>query len=97
MGKAAAFSFYPGKNLGAYGDAGLTTNDPGVAERLRRLRNYGERKKYEHVVKGVNSRLDGLQAAFLSVKLPHLPAWNAARVRHAVGAGLMSIDSIEYV
>lgn len=84
MGKLACFSFYPGKNLGAYGDAGMvTTNDPDVADRIRRLRNYGERRKYEHVVKGVNSRLDGLQAAFLSVKLRHLPAWNDARVRHA--------------
>jgi dTDP-4-amino-4,6-dideoxygalactose transaminase len=84
LGKLACFSFYPGKNLGAYGDAGMvTTSDPGVAERTRRLRNYGERAKYDHVVKGVNSRLDGLQAAFLSVKLPHLPGWNEARLRHA--------------
>ena len=82
--KLACFSFYPGKNLGAYGDAGMvTTSDAAVVERIRRLRNYGERTKYEHVVKGVNSRLDGLQAAFLSVKLPHLPAWNEARSMHA--------------
>jgi dTDP-4-amino-4,6-dideoxygalactose transaminase len=84
LGKLACFSFYPGKNLGAYGDGGMvTTSDPGVVERTRRLRNYGERAKYDHVVKGVNSRLDGLQAAFLSVKLRHLPAWNEARARHA--------------
>ena len=84
LGRLACFSFYPGKNLGAYGDGGIvTTNDSQLAERLRRLRNYGERRKYDHVVRGVNSRLDGLQAAFLSVKLPHLPAWNAARMRHA--------------
>jgi dTDP-4-amino-4,6-dideoxygalactose transaminase len=84
IGKIACFSFYPGKNLGAYGDGGMvTTNDAAIAERLRRLRNYGERQKYEHVVKGVNSRLDGLQAAFLSVKLRHLRDWNQARVRHA--------------
>jgi len=84
LGKLACFSFYPGKNLGAYGDGGMvTTNDPVVVERTRRLRNYGERAKYDHVVKGVNSRLDGLQAAFLSVKLLHLPTWNEARLRHA--------------
>jgi dTDP-4-amino-4,6-dideoxygalactose transaminase len=84
IGKLACFSFYPGKNLGAYGDAGMvTTSDAAVVERIRRLRNYGERAKYEHVVKGVNSRLDGLQAAFLSVKLRYLSAWNEARSRHA--------------
>jgi dTDP-4-amino-4,6-dideoxygalactose transaminase len=84
LGDVACFSFYPGKNLGAYGDGGmLTISDGTVAERTRRLRNYGERAKYEHVVKGVNSRLDGLQAAFLSVKLRHLPTWNEARLRHA--------------
>ena len=84
LGDVGCFSFYPGKNLGAYGDAGLvTTRDATVAEQVRRMRNYGERRKYEHVVKGWNSRLDGLQAAFLSVKLRHLPAWNAARARHA--------------
>jgi dTDP-4-amino-4,6-dideoxygalactose transaminase len=84
LGNVACFSFYPGKNLGAYGDGGMvTTRDADVAERLRRIRNYGERRKYEHVVKGVNSRLDGLQAAFLSVKLRRLEAWNASRGRHA--------------
>jgi dTDP-4-amino-4,6-dideoxygalactose transaminase len=84
IGRLACFSFYPGKNLGAYGDGGMvTTSDPTVAERTRRLRNYGERAKYDHVVKGVNSRLDGLQAAFLTVKLPHLPGWNARRLAHA--------------
>ena len=84
LSKLACFSFYPGKNLGAYGDGGMvTTSDPAVVERTRRLRNYGERAKYDHVIKGVNSRLDGLQAAFLSVKLPHLPGWNQARLRHA--------------
>jgi dTDP-4-amino-4,6-dideoxygalactose transaminase len=84
LGRLACFSFYPGKNLGAYGDGGMvTTSDPDVVDRLRLLRNYGERAKYDHVVKGVNSRLDGLQAAFLSVKLPHLPHWNEARLQHA--------------
>jgi dTDP-4-amino-4,6-dideoxygalactose transaminase len=84
LSKLACFSFYPGKNLGAYGDGGMvTTSDASVVDRTRRLRNYGERAKYDHVVKGVNSRLDGLQAAFLSVKLPHLPSWNEARLHHA--------------
>jgi dTDP-4-amino-4,6-dideoxygalactose transaminase len=84
LSKLACFSFYPGKNLGAYGDGGMvTTSDPAVAKKTRQLRNYGERAKYDHVVKGVNSRLDGLQAAVLSVKLPHLPSWNEARLRHA--------------
>jgi len=84
IGRIACFSFYPGKNLGAYGDGGMvTTSDAGAVERIRQLRNYGERRKYEHVVKGVNSRLDGLQAAFLSVKLRRLADWNAARVSHA--------------
>jgi dTDP-4-amino-4,6-dideoxygalactose transaminase len=84
LGDIGCFSFYPGKNLGAYGDAGMvTTSDADVAERIQRMRNYGERRKYEHVVKGLNSRLDGLQAAFLSVKLRHLTAWNEARLRHA--------------
>jgi len=86
IGSIACFSFYPAKNLGAFGDGGLVTSSLAeIVERLRRLRNYGERQKYEHVVKGINSRLDGLQASFLSVKLRHLPEWNAARVRHAEG------------
>jgi dTDP-4-amino-4,6-dideoxygalactose transaminase len=77
LGALACFSFYPGKNLGAYGDGGMvTTSDPTVVEPTSRLRNYGERAKYEHVMKGVNSKLDGLQAAFLSVKLQPLPSWN---------------------
>jgi dTDP-4-amino-4,6-dideoxygalactose transaminase len=84
LGKLACFSFYPSKNLGAYGDGGMvTTRDTSVDGQIRRLRNYGERRKYEHVVKGVNSRLDGLQAAFLSIKLRHLTTWNQARRRHA--------------
>ena len=84
IGRIACFSFYPAKNLGAYGDGGMvTSSDETAVQRLRRLRNYGERRKYEHVLKGVNSRLDALQAAFLSVKLRHLRDWNAARVRHA--------------
>jgi dTDP-4-amino-4,6-dideoxygalactose transaminase len=77
---AVAWSFYPGKNLGALGDGGaLTTNDPDIAARVRMLGNYGSRAKYVNEVKGVNSRLDPLQAAILAVKLRHLDRWNAAR------------------
>jgi dTDP-4-amino-4,6-dideoxygalactose transaminase len=80
LGDAAAFSFYPGKNLGAFGDGGaVVTNDDGLADRVRVMRNYGSRKKYYNEVKGFNSRLDSMQAAFLSVKLPHLEEWNARR------------------
>jgi dTDP-4-amino-4,6-dideoxygalactose transaminase len=80
LAHATGWSFYPGKNLGAYGDAGaVTTNDPALAEKIRLLRNYGSAQKYHNQVKGFNSRLDPLQAAFLRVKLPHLPAWNARR------------------
>ena len=84
LGDAAGNSFYPGKNLGAFGDAGaVTTNDPDLADRVRVLRNYGSRKKYHNEVAGVNSRLDELQAAVLRAKLPVLDAWNARRQRHA--------------
>jgi dTDP-4-amino-4,6-dideoxygalactose transaminase len=84
FGHAAAFSFYPSKNLGAYGDAGMVaTNDNRAAEALRRLGNYGQRVKYEHTVEGRNSRLDTMQAAVLAVKLPHLDRWNGARRAHA--------------
>ena len=84
FGHAAAFSFYPSKNLGALGDGGMiTTNDDRAADKLRLLRNYGQRVKYYHAVPGTNSRLDTLQAAVLSVKLPHLDGWNAARRAHA--------------
>ncbi len=80
LGHAAGFSFYPGKNLGALGDGGaVTTDDPDVADRIRMLRNYGSRIKYRCEAKGINSRLDELQAAFLRVKLPHLDADNARR------------------
>ncbi|HEX9950160.1 MAG TPA: DegT/DnrJ/EryC1/StrS family aminotransferase [Rubricoccaceae bacterium] len=80
LGSAAGFSFYPGKNLGAYGDAGaITTNDAALADQVRVLRNYGSRTKYHNEVVGYNSRLDPLQAALLAAKLPHLDAWNARR------------------
>jgi dTDP-4-amino-4,6-dideoxygalactose transaminase len=79
-GHAAAFSFYPTKNLGAIGDGGaVVTSDPGVAERARLLRNYGERERFEHVLRGRNSRLDALQAAVLGAKLPFLEPWNERR------------------
>ena len=84
IGDIAAFSFYPGKNLGAYGDAGaLTTNNKDIADTVRRMRNYGQRKKYDHEHLAWNRRMDTLQAAVLRVKLPHLEAWNDARRRHA--------------
>jgi len=89
-GNIVAWSFYPGKNLGALGDGGaITTNDPDLAARVRMLGNYGSRTKYVNEVQGVNSRLDPIQAAILSVKLPHLDAWNARRAaiagRYAAG------------
>lgn len=84
LGDAAGFSFYPGKNLGAFGDAGaVTTNDDDLARKIRALRNYGSEEKYKHIYKGFNSRLDELQAAILRVKLRHLDDWTAQRRRIA--------------
>jgi dTDP-3-amino-3,4,6-trideoxy-alpha-D-glucose transaminase len=91
LGSAAAFSFYPSKNLGALGDGGAVCSaDRELTRRLRELRNLGQRRKGEHVVIGANERLDGLQAALLRVKLPHLEGWNELRRRHAAAyrAGL---------
>lgn len=95
LGHAAAFSFYPAKNLGAYGDGGMVvTNDEQVAESLQMLRNYGQREKYHHLLLGYNHRLDTLQAAVLRVKLQHLDAWNAARRRNAQLYGELLADSL---
>ncbi len=80
MGHAAAFSFYPGKNLGACGEAGaITTNSEEMARRMRMLRDHGQSKKYYHSIEGYNGRLDSLQAGLLSVKLRHLAEWNRQR------------------
>ena len=97
LGDAAGWSFYPGKNLGAIGDAGaITTNDAALAEKVRMLRNYGSRVKYYNEVKGYNSRLDPLQAAFLSVKLRHLDEWNARRkvIVQRYVAGLSNVPDL---
>jgi len=99
-GRLTCFSFYPGKNLGAYGDGGaITCNDLKSAQTLRILRDHGSPSKYNHLTIGTNSRLDAIQAAVLSVKLPHLDDWNTLRVRHAktlahalVGSGLLPPD-----
>jgi len=84
FGDAAAYSFYPAKNLGAYGDGGaIVTSDPELRESIQLLRNYGQTAKYHHAVQGYNNRLDTLQAAVLGVKLQYLAEWNAARRAHA--------------
>jgi len=84
LGHAAAFSFYPAKNLGCCGDGGMiVTNDQQLAEEVRMLRNYGQREKYHHVSLGYNRRLDTIQAAILRVKLQHLDEWNGMRREHA--------------
>lgn len=83
-GIAASFSFYPGKNLGAYGDAGcMITNDSELATKLKMYANHGSLKKHQHQIEGINSRLDGLQAAILSTKLPHILNWNEKRIEVA--------------
>jgi dTDP-4-amino-4,6-dideoxygalactose transaminase len=84
IGKTGCFSFYPGKNLGAYGEGGaVTTNDAAVAEKVKMFRDHGQSKKYYHDVIGWNARLDGFQGTVLSVKLKHLNGWNEARRSHA--------------
>ena len=98
LGNAAGISFYPGKNLGAFGDAGaVTTNDAAIADKLRSLRNYGSKRKYYNEVKGYNCRLDGLQAAFLRVKLAKLDEWNDRRrvLASTYIAGLKSVLDLQ--
>ncbi len=97
LGDACAFSFFPSKNLGAFGDAGMTvTGDAATAERLRRLRVHGGRQMYHHEEVGYNSRIDALQAAVLSAKLPHLAGWSEARRANArfYDAALAGIDGL---
>jgi dTDP-4-amino-4,6-dideoxygalactose transaminase len=85
MGRAAAFSFYPGKNLGACGEGGaVTTNDEILAGKIRMLRDHGQVKKYYHDMEGYNGRLDTIQAGILSTKLPYLEKWNSERREHAM-------------
>ena len=84
FGIASTFSFYPGKNLGAYGDAGaILTNDDELARKMRMYAAHGSLVKHQHEIEGINSRLDGLQAAILSAKLPHIKTWNEQRIQHA--------------
>jgi dTDP-4-amino-4,6-dideoxygalactose transaminase len=97
LAHAAGFSFYPTKNLGAYGDAGaVTTNDDHLAGRIRALRNYGSVKKYEHDIQGGNSRLDELQAALLRVKLAKLDEWNERR-RHVAAAYVRRLNGLSNI
>lgn len=84
LGIAGSFSFYPGKNLGAYGDAGcIITNDDALAEKCRMYANHGALKKHQHQIEGINSRMDGLQAAILSAKLPYTLRWTEQRIANA--------------
>jgi len=97
MGKAAAFSFYPGKNLGACGEAGaITTNDSGMAEKMKMVRDHGQSRKYYHDIEGYNGRLDALQAGILHIKLGHLKNWNLQRREKAAEYGrlLSGCDAI---
>ena len=105
IGDIACFSFYPGKNLGAYGDGGaIVTADDELAEKARMIANHGRLDKYNHKIEGVNSRLDGMQAAILDVKLRHLPDWNESRRKNAYlfndllnGSGVVSPKEISDV
>ena len=84
FGTAASFSFYPGKNLGAYGDAGaMTTESEEIATKARMIANHGQKAKHEHFMEGRNSRMDGIHAAILNVKIPHIETWTEQRIGHA--------------
>src|SRR4029450_10177834 len=88
MADLGCFSFYPGKNLGAYGEGGLiTTNHPELVRKIRMLRDWGAEKKYQHLLKGFNYRMEGVQGAILRVKLRYLEQWTEARRAHAVAYG----------
>lgn len=94
IGHASSFSFYPGKNLGAYGDAGaMATHDDAIATVCRMIANHGQQGKHNHVIEGRNSRMDGLQAAVLAAKLPYLADWTSQRIAHATQYKLLLQDS----
>jgi dTDP-4-amino-4,6-dideoxygalactose transaminase len=93
FGDIACFSFYPGKNLGAYGDGGgVTSNDPAIIDRILMMRDHGSKKKYEHLMVGRNSRLDSMQAAILKIKLDRLDLWNEQRRQAAAWYGAALAD-----
>jgi dTDP-4-amino-4,6-dideoxygalactose transaminase len=95
IGDAGCFSFYPGKNLGAYGEAGgVVTNDRELVDRIRLLRDHGQARKYHHEVVGTNGRMDGIQGAILTVKLRHLCSWNEARRHHAAAYNQLLDDIV---
>jgi dTDP-4-amino-4,6-dideoxygalactose transaminase len=94
LSDAGCFSFYPGKNLGAYGEAGaVVTNDDALAEKIKMLRDHGQPQKYYHDYIGWNGRMDGFQGSVLSVKLKHLPAWNEARRKNAKLYNQLLVDT----